>query len=218
MIVTIDGPAGTGKSTAAKRLADRLGFEYLDTGAMYRGIAARCLQDGVDPGDEAAVSALVSALAFDLTNGRVAVGGLDVTDLLRTPETTRAASIVAQNVHVRAALVEQQRRLAADRDIVCEGRDQGTVAFPQAECKFYLFAAPEVRAQRRQQELAAQGRDMSLDELLAEQSVRDERDANRAVAPLRPAADAVLIDTSQLDLPAVVAELESLVRIRRARV
>ena len=212
MIVTIDGPAGTGKSTVARKLADRLGFAFLDTGAMYRAIAARCLADGVDPDDRERVAALARSAQVRYRDGRTIVDGQDVTGELRTAPTTEAASRIAQNIDVRAALVRQQQLWAAGKDVVSEGRDQGTVAFPQASCKFFLTAEPGERARRRQQELAARGEHVSLQDLLAEQSARDRRDESRVVAPLRPAADAVLVDTTDLPLDAVVDRLEAHVR------
>ncbi|MGD9857151.1 MAG: (d)CMP kinase [Planctomycetaceae bacterium] len=216
MIVTIDGPAGTGKSTTARRLAERLGFEYLDTGAMYRAVAAECLARRIDSDNEPAIAELASSLHITFDQGCTFADGHDVTGSLRSAETTEAASVIAQNPGVRAAMIDAQRRIAADRDIVCEGRDQGTVAFPQAECKFFLTADPEIRARRRQQELAEQGREVPLETLLAEQTTRDHRDANRTVAPLRAADDAVLIDTTDRDIDAVVNRLESIVRDRLA--
>jgi CMP/dCMP kinase len=212
MIVTIDGPAGTGKSTVARHLAARLGFEYLDTGAMYRAIAARSLAGGIDPDETEQLAKLARQAQFRFVDGRTIIDGQDVTDELRTGPTTEAASRVAQNVGVRQALVQQQRKWSAGRDVVCEGRDQGTVAFPEARIKFFLDAAPEVRAQRRQQELAEKGELVELSALLAEQSARDERDRNRAVAPLRPAADAIVVDTTDLPLEEVVHRLETFVR------
>lgn len=215
MIVTIDGPAGTGKSTAARGLAERLRFEFLDTGAMYRAVAVRCLQQGIDPQDEQGAAAIAAASPIMFDRGRTFVGGEEVTHLLRTPEATAAASVVAQNRRVREALVKQQRRLAEGRDIVCEGRDQGTVVFPHAECKFFLTADARIRAQRRRQELAAKGEHIPLEMLLAEQNERDQRDQNRSVAPLRAAEDAMTIDTSGLDAAAVIDLLEAHVRRRQ---
>lgn len=212
MIVTIDGPAGTGKSTTARQLADRLGFQHLDTGAMYRAVAATCLAREIDPADHPSVSELAQSLQVTFENGRTLADGKDVTDELRTAETTQAASFIAQNSDVRRALIDAQRQIAAERDIVCEGRDQGTVAFPHAECKFFLTADPEVRASRRQQELAAQGTHVPLETLLAEQTSRDERDANREIAPLKPAEDAQIIDTTNNTIDEVITRLESIVR------
>lgn len=212
MIVTIDGPAGTGKSTVARQLAERLGFEYLDTGAMYRAIAARSLAAGIDPDDTERIAQLAREAQIRFVDGRTIIDGEDVTDQLRSGPTTEAASRVAQNVEVRQALVQQQRSCAAGRDVVCEGRDQGTVAFPEARIKFFLDAAPEVRARRRQQELIEKGEQVELATLLAEQTARDERDRNRTVAPLRPAGDAMVVDTTDLPLEEVIHRLETAVR------
>ncbi len=214
MIVTIDGPAGTGKSTTARRLAAQLGFDYLDTGAMYRAVAAECLAQSIAPQDQRAVGQLAESLDISFQEGRTFANGRDVTGSLRSAETTETASLIARNPDVRTAMIAAQRRMADDRDIVCEGRDQGTVAFPQAGCKFFLTADPEVRAHRRQQELAAQGRHVPLETLLAEQTARDQRDANRPIAPLRPADEALIIDTTDRDIDNVVQHLESLVRER----
>ena len=204
MVVTIDGPAGTGKSTAARNLAARLEFHFLDTGAMYRIVAWSCLHRGVDPADSDAAAAVAAATRIAFDGERTLADGIDVTDAIRSAEVTHAASVVAQIPDVRAELVRQQRRIAAGRDIVCEGRDQGTVAFPQAEHKFFLTAEPLERARRRQQELVEKGQNVALETLLTEQTERDARDANRAVAPLKPAADAVIVDTTHLDGDAVV--------------
>lgn len=222
MIVTIDGPAGTGKSTAARRLAARVAFHFLDTGAMYRVVAWGCLQRGVDAGasagtgDGAAAAEVARTLRIGFEGERTLADGVDVTLAIRSGEVTRMASVVAQVPEVREELVRQQRRIAEGRDIVCEGRDQGTVAFPHAECKFFLTAAPLERARRRQQELAEKGEEVPLEQLLAEQTERDERDANRAVAPLKPAADAIIVDTTNLDGEGVVDLLERRVRELRA--
>jgi cytidylate kinase len=204
MVVTIDGPAGTGKSTAARNLAARLGFHFLDTGAMYRVVAWSCLQRGVDPADGAAAAQVAASTRIEFDGERTQADGADVTTAIRTADVTHAASVVAQIPEVRAELVRQQRRIAAGRDIVCEGRDQGTVAFPQAGHKFFLTAEPLERARRRQQELAEKGQRIPLETLLAEQTDRDARDASRAVAPLKPADDAVIVDTTHLDGEAVV--------------
>jgi cytidylate kinase len=213
MIVTIDGPAGTGKSTAARGLAERLGFEYLDTGAMYRAVAALCLEADIDPESEAAAD-LARGSDISFHEGRTLSHGRDVTEVLRSPEVTRAASLVAQHQDVRAAMVERQRALAERGDIVCEGRDQGTIVFPGAECKFFLTASAEERARRRQEELALCGQHVDFQDLLRQQHERDERDATRAVAPLRPAADAVQIDTTALSFEQVLERLVQFVRER----
>jgi cytidylate kinase len=215
VIVTIDGPAGTGKSTVARHLAETLGFEYLDTGAMYRMIALKTVQTGIDPHDHAAVATLASAAGLDFQDGRALLDGQAVGPELRTAETTLAASLVAQIPAVRELLVRRQRELARRRNIVCEGRDQGTVAFPHAECKFFLTADPGERAKRRQIELTAQGQEVDFDDLLRDQTARDERDAQRSVAPLKPAEDAVIVDTTALSLDEVVTRLQTHIRLRQ---
>lgn len=214
MIVTIDGPAGTGKSTAARGLAQRISFDFLDTGAMYRAVAWSCLERGVDVDDAKSTAAVAEAIEIGFSGRSTMVDGRDVSSEIRSPESSRAASIVAQHPAVREHLVAQQQRIAASRDIVCEGRDQGTVAFPHAECKFFLTADPRERALRRQQELADAGQQVPLEELIAEQTARDERDATRAVAPLRPADDAIVIDTTRYGLDGVIELLEQHVRRR----
>jgi len=205
MIVTIDGPAGSGKSTAARGLAARLGFDYLDTGAMFRavGLALRGAADA---------DAVLAVIHLEMPPGRVLLDGRDVTDDIRTPEASQAASRVAVVPAVRRFLAAEQRRIADGRNIVCEGRDQGTAVFPDAACKFYLTADPHARAERRHRELVAKGEAVELADVLAQQRERDARDAGRADAPMRPADDAVLVDTTGLTVDAVVARLEEVVR------
>lgn len=217
MIITIDGPAGTGKSTVARELARRLGFRYLDTGAMYRAVGLACLRAGIDPQAPQAAAELAARVEIVVDGRRTWLNGLDVTDDIRSPEATAAASVVAENPAVRARLVELQQRMASQGNYVCEGRDQGTVVFPHADVKFYLTAAPEIRAERRRLELAARGEQVPLEILLAQQEERDRRDQERAVAPLRPADDAVPIDTSRLTTQEVVAEMERYIHSRRGR-
>jgi cytidylate kinase len=215
MIVTIDGPAGAGKSSAARALAARLGFQFLDTGAMYRAVTWHCLEQGVDLHDQQSVAEAARRLELRLDADRVFVNGVEVTHDIRTNAVTHDSRFVAGNNAVRAHLVELQRQLAAGRDIVTEGRDQGTVAFPGADCKFFLTANPLKRAVRRQHDLALRGEQMSLEEILAQQTSRDRRDEGREVGALRPARDAVLIDTSDLELADVVARMEAFVREQR---
>lgn len=207
MIVTIDGPAGSGKSTAAKLLAESLGFQFLDTGAMYRAIALGCLLRGTDLRDPAAVAVALPAFTLDLPPGRVVLNGQDVTAMIRTPEASQGASVVAAIPAVRLHLAEQQRRIAAGGNFVCEGRDQGTFVFPNAECKFFLVADPAARAERRHRELQAKGDPTPLAEVLRSQAERDERDASRDLAPMIPAADAILVDTTNLDATATLNRL-----------
>jgi CMP/dCMP kinase len=217
MIVTIDGPAGSGKSTAARLLADRLGFPFLDTGAMYRAVALESLSVGIDLDDEARVAEVARRLDIDALGSTVRANGRDVTAAIRAPEISGAASRVAANPAVREAMVCLQRQAAAGRDIVTEGRDQGTVVFPQAECKFYLTADPHERARRRQGELESQGERVSFDDLLAQILERDTRDKTRETSPLVPADDALHIDTSHMSPDEMVRCLETIVRRRLAR-
>ncbi len=215
MIITIDGPAGSGKSSAARGLAQRLGFEFLDTGAMYRAVALAALRGGIDLRDEAALQQLLAGLRLEVRPGLVLLGGEDVTAAIRTAEVTKATGPVADSPAVRRRLVQWQRELAAGRDVVCEGRDQGTVVFPDAACKFFLVADPLERARRRQREMAARGEVIELAAVLAAQEERDRRDAASDLAPMRPAADAVRVDSTRLGPDEVVRLLEEEVRRRR---
>jgi len=208
VLVAIDGPAGAGKSTVARELARELGFTYLDSGAMYRCVALRSLEE---PGREPA--ALACAARIELGGGAggeelcVLLDGRDVTAAIRAPGVSRAASIVAADPAVREALVAKQRALIAAGDWVAEGRDIGTVVAPDAAVKVFLTAAPGERARRRAAELGA-----APDMVLAEQTLRDERDSTRAHSPLRPAPGAVEIDTTGQDVAQVVAAIAALVR------
>ncbi|MCY2968412.1 MAG: (d)CMP kinase, partial [Planctomycetota bacterium] len=203
-----------GKSTAARQLAQRLGFEFLDTGAMYRAVTWYCCRHKIDLGDPHAVADAARRMSLEFVDDRVRVDGEDVSLAIRTPEITRESRHVAGNNVVRQFLVELQRSLAAGRNVVTEGRDQGTVAFPHAECKFFLVADPRERALRRQRELEQRGQQVSLEELLQQQSHRDQRDAEREFGAMRAAEDAHVIDTSRCELEQVVAQLERMVRER----
>lgn len=214
MIVTIDGPAGTGKSTVARILASRLGFEFLNTGAMYRAVAYVCLQRRIDLNDKEAVGKVPTGLQIVFSNNRLILDGNDVTEAIRGQEVTQAASLVAANELVRHCLVQLQRDVARNVSLVTEGRDQGTVVFENAECKFYLTASPDERARRRQRELQSKGDDVSVEELLVQQALRDVRDETRTCSPLKPADDAVVIDTTPMSLEEVAGYLEVLVRKR----
>ncbi len=214
MIITIDGPAGAGKSSAARALAGRLGFDFLDTGAMYRAVTLAGLRADCDLTQEEALSQLLRDFHLDLPPGRVLVNGEDVTAAIRAPEVTAASGAVAQSPVVRRRLGELQRALAAGRHIVCEGRDQGTVVFPQAACKFFLIADPVERARRRQRELAERGTSLTLDDILRAQEERDRRDAGRDLAPMVPAADAIILDSTHLTLEQVVDRMEQEARTR----
>jgi cytidylate kinase/pantoate ligase/cytidylate kinase len=214
MIVTIDGPAGAGKSTVAKRLAERLGFQFLDTGAMYRAVAWAAQQQGLrwDQPDE--IANLARRIRLEVDADRVTVDGRDVTAELRTSRVTAVTRYAADNPGVRAHLVALQRQLAQGKNVVTEGRDQGTVVFPHARCKFFLTASPEERARRRMQDLARRGETASFEEVLAQQIERDRGDSERAVGPLTPARDAIHVVTDGLTIEQVVDRLETFVRQR----
>jgi len=214
MIVTIDGPAGSGKSTAAKGLARRLGYDFLDTGAMYRAIALACLRGDIPPADEARLVALLETLTLEMPPGRVVLDGEDVAGLIRTAEVTRLVTPVADSPAVRRRLTAMQRRIAAGRDFVTEGRDQGTLVFPDAGCKFFLVADEQERARRRVRQMATQGETADLDAVLEAIRYRDARDAARDLAPMVPADDAVRLDTTGLTVDEVVDRMEATVRGR----
>ena len=216
MIVTLDGPAGAGKSSAARALARRLGFRFLDTGAMYRAVALAAIQQGLAWDDPPALVELARGLNVELQDQRVLVNGADVSQAIRTSAVTSATHYAANNPSVREILVGWQRRAASHDNVVSEGRDQGTVVFPHAECKIFLTASPEERARRRQRDLAARGENLPFDEILAQQNLRDARDANRQVGPLVAAADAFTVTTDGLAPEQVVDHLETLVRRRMA--
>jgi len=209
MIVAIDGPAGAGKSTVARRLASRLGFRYLDTGAMYRALTWLALEHGTSLEDAPGLAHLVerNAVTFDAAGG-VAIGGRDVTDAIRGARIDRVVSTVARHPEVRSVMRERQQELAEEGDAVIEGRDIGTVVAPDAEVKVYLVAEPDVRARRRLSERP----EIGVDALATDLRLRDQRDAIR----MQPAADATTIDTTDLDIDDVVARIEALVRARTA--
>lgn len=216
MIVTIDGPAGAGKSSAARALAQRLGFAFLDTGAMYRAVTLAALRGNCNRTDQTALGQLMAGLKLDMPPGRVVLNGDDVTGLIRTPEITAASGAIASSPVVRRQLVAWQRQIAADGDFVCEGRDQGTIVFPDALCKFFVFADPLERARRRHRELTARGETVTLDDVLHAQQERDARDAARDIAPMVAAHDAVHLDTTALTPEQVVDRMEQEVRTRIA--
>ncbi len=212
MIVTIDGPAGAGKSSAARTLAQRLGFEFLDTGAMYRAVTLAALRAGID---QEALARLLAGLKLELPPGRILMNGEDITNLIRTAEVTAASGQIADSQVVRRQLVQWQREIATGRDMVCEGRDQGTIVFPDAACKFFMVADPLERARRRQREMASRGEVVDLQAVLQSQEERDRRDAARDLAPMVPAPDALLLDTTHLSMDQVVEHMER--EVRRCR-
>lgn len=211
MIVTIDGPAGAGKSSAARSLAERLGFRFLDTGAMYRAVTHAAIEQQIPLTDTSALEAVARGLDIELTDHRVLVNGKDVTDQIRTFEITTVTKHAADHPGVRDRLVELQRQAAESQDIVTEGRDQGTVAFPDAECKIFLTASERVRAERRHQDLTARGETLTLDEVLAKQHARDEGDVARKVGGLIKADDAVELSTDGMSPDEVVDRLHAIV-------
>jgi CMP/dCMP kinase len=217
-VVAVDGPVGSGKSSVARRAAARLGYVYLDTGAMYRAVGLLATEAGVALDDEPAVVAVAreAGLHFD-AGGRLFAGARDVSEAIRTLEMGEAASKVSALPGVRALLVEEQRRLGAGADVVMEGRDIGTNVFPAAEVKVYLTARPGVRAARRAAELRARGADVDDATVLAALLERDARDSTRSVAPLRRADDAVEVDTSDMTLDEAVEAVVALVHAGVAR-
>lgn len=219
MKIAIDGPGGAGKSTLSKRLAAQFGFVYIDTGAMYRAAGLLCLRRGLSirkQQEEAA--ALVSAASIDLrvTDGaqHIFLNGEDVTDCIRTPEVSMAASDVSAIPAVRLHLVDLQRKLAETRDVIMDGRDIGTYVLPDAPIKIFLTASPEVRAQRRYLELKERGKPCDFDTVLAELKERDTNDSTRAFAPLKPAEDSILVDTSALTFDESLAYLAAIIKER----
>jgi cytidylate kinase len=212
LIITIDGPAASGKSTAARHLARKLGASFLDTGAMYRAVTLAAIQAGVDMSDEEELLGVMetSKFQFLLKEGKMVVclDGIDVSEQIRQPQITAKARHIASSPKVREKLVQMQRQFAASRKkMVTEGRDQGTVAFADADIKFYLTADSIERARRRQAELRAKGGDESLEQIQKAIEERDKSDEGRAVGPLRPARDAIIVDTTDLSIEQVVDKL-----------
>jgi len=222
-IVAIDGPAGAGKSTVSKLLARRLGFVLVDTGAIYRCVALLAIRAHVALDDDAKLVALLADLevSFAVVGDelQVMLGKEDVSSTIRTPEVSMAASKVSSRPPVRSGLLSLQRRLAleAERGAILEGRDIGTVVFPDADLKFFLEARPEARARRRYEELFQKGVEISFDEVLADQTKRDRDDSSRAVAPLKAALDAIHVDSTKMPISEVVQAMEKVIRDRLAR-
>lgn len=213
--IAIDGPAGAGKSTVARRLAQELQFLYVDTGALYRAIGYRIQRAGIDPADADAVAAALTDTAVSLQyvagEQRVFLGDEDVSDSIRTPEVSMAASAVSAIPAVRQFLLQVQRDMAAHHSVIMDGRDIGTTILPQADVKIFLTASPESRARRRYTELLEKGVDTTYEAVLADMEKRDYDDAHRAASPLRRAADAVLVDTSHDDLAGSIRRVKEVI-------
>lgn len=216
MILTIDGPAGAGKSSVTRKLAERLGFRFLDTGAMYRAVTWAAIKAETDFKDEPSLVKLMESLDLQLSDDAVVVNGVDVTHKIRQREVTLKVSAIADSIPIRQHLVELQRRLAATGDYVCEGRDQGTVVFPDAVCKIFLTASPEQRAQRRMDQLSAEGQFVDYDQILREQAIRDRQDESRPFGALARADDAIEVNTDHKTMDEVVGELEQIAREKLA--
>jgi len=205
LLITIDGPAGSGKSTISKGLADRIGGRRLDTGAIYRAFAWKAYQEGISDGDPSRLAAIGTNFPLVMSpDGTITLGGTNITEAIRTPAISQMASRIAAIPVVREALLELQRRLSMPGPTVCEGRDMGTVVFPHAPVKFFLTASAEARAQRRFKELVAKGEAVEYEDILRQQMERDARDAGRDVAPLRPAEDAILVDSTAMSIQEVI--------------
>jgi CMP/dCMP kinase len=215
MIITLDGPAGAGKSSAARALASRLGWCYMDTGAMYRAVALEALARGIPLDDSPRVAALAEEIRIEFVDGRVLVDGRDVSGSIRTEEITQATRPVADAPPVRAAMKRIQRRMAEGIDVVTEGRDQGSEVFPQAEVRVFLTASAEERARRRHREELARGRATTLEAVLASQTRRDDADRSRPVGTMRQPEGAVLLVTDGLCAEEVVQRLVDLVEAHR---
>jgi cytidylate kinase len=206
-VIAIDGPTASGKGTVAARVARALGFHYLDSGALYRIVALRALETGTSPDDAEALVRLASGLRPVFENGRILLGGREIGEAIRSEAVSQAASRVAVHAIVRAALLELQRSFRAPPGLVADGRDMGTVVFPDAPLKVYLTASAEARAERRYKQLIDKGFAATLATLLQDLRQRDERDSSRSAAPLKPAEDAYQLDSSHLTIDEVVAQI-----------
>ncbi len=214
LIITIDGPSGAGKTTVSRKLADRLGYRYIDTGALYRGVALAAISSGLKPDDDDGLLTLLNTLKMTFVPGenglRLFLNGSDVTDRIRTPEISMTASAVSAKPMVRDYLLNLQRDLGRDKNVVFEGRDMGTVVFPDADLKFFLDASLQTRAKRRFKELSA-STSQSLEAVETDMRRRDKNDSTRDLAPLKPAEDAIRIDSTDLTIEDVVDRMLSAV-------
>lgn len=219
LVIAIDGPSGAGKSTAARRLAERLGYIYIDTGAMYRAIGWKAKREGIDPADETKLADLCGrtevTIKEDNNDPRFSVDGIDVTGEIRTPEMGMMASAVSKSPAVRARLLTLQRELGRGGGVVMDGRDIGTVVFPDADVKFYLEASAGERGKRRYLELKAKGMDVDRARITKEIEERDRQDSGRALAPLKKADDALLIDSSAMSIEDVLDRMLSEIKKKK---
>ncbi len=214
--VAIDGPAGAGKSTLSRKLAQRLGFIYIDTGALYRTVGLKFLEKGIDTSLECDIEAILNETKVEIkfVNGeqRVFLNGDDVSDKIRTPEASMMASAVSAKPPVRAFLLDIQRDLAKQNNAIMDGRDIGTVVLPDAQIKIFLTASPEVRARRRYLELTEKGQTVTFEEVYEDMKVRDYNDSHRDIAPLKPADDSVIVDTSEYDFEESLTALYNVIK------
>ena len=220
LLITIDGPAGAGKTTVSRTLADRLGYQYVDTGALYRAVAVVAAEQGVAPDDDEGLKRLCANLSLRFERApkaaRLIANGTDITDLLRTPEISMQASAVSARKVVREFLLTLQRKLGRQKAVVFEGRDMGTVVFPDADIKFFLEASAEIRARRRFEELSPES-GASLEAVAKDLNARDHNDSTRRLAPLKPADDAIIIDSTRLSIEGVLESMLGHIRAKSGR-
>jgi len=207
LVITIDGPAGAGKTTTSKKLAENLGYRYIDTGALYRGVAYEVREKNIDPENTKSLEDLCSSIKLNLINNhkglRIISGSMDISDNIRTPEISLLASAVSAKPVVREFLLELQREMGREKNAVFEGRDMGTIVFPEAEVKFFLSASDKARALRRYLELCEKN-SQTLEEVERDMILRDKNDSSRTLAPLKPAKDAIIIDATDLSIDQVI--------------